>query len=309
MSLLRFSRIQKTKGDSIESPFFEFNKSLVLYIFVHQLVHKLYSHFINPSENLIRVLILKTRLIAASLHFLTSAIIISIFLSIVYLIWYPAPFHIIHSVFDAVKIALVVDLVLGPFLTLVVFNTRKPRSELIRDLSMIFLIQISALSWGIHITHKVRPVFLVFQDDTFYSIIKEDIKAENLIDGISLPAIWQQPIWLYIEPLSSEEAIQRVDKITKGEKIQGEMYKAEKYRPLVLQIDNTYKQDIIKHAMSGTKLLTTMTWGNSLRDFLQIQNGKVEDYLYYPMINPGKYDGIIAFKTNDFSYAGLINQR
>ncbi|MCW8909095.1 MAG: hypothetical protein OQK76_00600 [Gammaproteobacteria bacterium] len=251
--------------------------------------------------------ILKTRLVAAGSHFLVSAFVISLFLCVVYFIWYPEPFHRIHSVFDAVKIALVVDLVLGPFLTLVVFNTLKPRSELIRDLSIIVLLQISALAWGVHITHKVRPVFLVFQGDTFYSIIKEDIKLENLNKNLSLPAIWQQPEWIYIEPLSSEKAIQNMDYVTRGEKIKGEMYKAEKYRPLTLQMSSIYMQDILKHSMSGSKLLTTMNWSDSLKEFLRIQNGKVEDYLFYPMINPGKFDGIIVFDKKDFSFVGLIN--
>ena len=107
-------------------------------------------------------MILKTRVIAAGLHFIVSFIVISIALSIIYFIWYPKPFYIIHSVFDAVKVALIVDLVLGPFLTFVVFNLSKPRLELIRDLSIIVLLQVVALSWGLHITHKMRPDFFCF---------------------------------------------------------------------------------------------------------------------------------------------------
>ena len=251
---------------------------------------------------------MKTRLTAAGIHFLLSASVIFLFLSVIYLIWYPEPFHTIHSVFDAVKIALLVDLVLGPFLTLVIFNLRKPRSELIRDISIIILIQFSALIWGMHITHKMRPVFMVFQGDTFYSIIKEDIKIDVLNENISPPAIWQQPEWAYIEPLNSEEAIQRMDNVVRGKLIKGEMYQANKYRPLSMQIDSLYMQDILNHTMSGSKLLNTMTWGQQIEQFLQIQNRTIEDLLFYPVINPGKFDGIIIFNKNDFSFAGLINQ-
>ena len=250
---------------------------------------------------------MKTRLVAAGSHFLVSALVISLFLCIVYLIWYPEPFHTIHSVFDAVKIALIVDLVLGPFLTLVIFNVLKPRSELIRDISIIILIQVSALLWGIHITYKMRPIFMVFQEDSFYSIIKEDIKLEDINTNLSLPAIWQRPEWVYIEPLSSEEAIQRMDDIIRKGRIQSEMYQANKYRPLSMQMNSPYIQDILNHAISGSKLIDTMTWGQQTQQLMHSQNGVLEDYLFYPVINPGKFDGIIVFDKKDFSFVGLMN--
>ena len=249
---------------------------------------------------------MKTRLTAAGLHFLISALVISLFLSVVYFIWYPEPFHTIHSVFDAVKIALAVDLVLGPFLTLVIFNVLKPRSELIRDISIIILIQISALTWGVHITHKMRPVFLVFQADTFYSIIKEDINLDSLNENSPPPAFWQQPEWVYIDPLSSEEAIQRMDDVAHGKQVKGEMYQASKYRPLPVQMNSVHMQDILKHTMSGSKLLNTRTWGQQIEQFLQKHNGMIEDYLFYPVINPGIFDGIIVFNKKDFSFISLI---
>ena len=250
---------------------------------------------------------MKTRLTAAGIHFLGSAIIISLFLSVVYFIWYPQPFYIIHSVFDAVKVALVVDLILGPFLTLVIFNLEKPRSELTRDISIIILIQLSALSWGMHITHKMRPVFFVFQDDTFYSLIKEDIDLETLNKKMNPPQIWQQPKWAYIEPLSPEESFQRMDDVIHGKIVDGLMYQADKYRPLSLQQDNKYRQDIINHAIGSSTLLNSNTWGGEVEQFLQAQTGTINDYLFFPIENPGKYSGIIIFNKHDFSFAGLIN--
>ena len=88
--------------------------------------------------------------------------------------------------------------------------------------------------------------------------------------------------------------------------IKGEMYKADKYRPLPIQMNSIYMQNILKHTMSGSKLLNTTTWGKQIEQFLQTQNGVIKDYLFYPMINPGKFDGIIIFNKKDFSFAGLI---
>lgn len=250
---------------------------------------------------------LRNRFAAAGLHFIVSASIIALFLSVVYLIWYPEPFHTIHSVFDAVKIALLVDLVLGPFLTFIVFNTRKPRAVLYRDLLIIFTIQISALIWGIHVTHKMRPIFMVFQGDTFYSIIKQDIELDDLNETLSPPVFWRKPDWVYIEPLQSEEAIQRMQDVLQITPIVGEMYQTEKYKALSLHNNSPYFKDILDQSMYYTVLTNSKTWADKVSEFLRLENGIIEDYLFYPMINPGKFDGIIIFNKKDFSFAGLIN--
>ena len=250
---------------------------------------------------------MKTRLAAAVLHFLASVIVISLFLSVVYFIWYPRPFYIIHSVFDAVKIALIVDLILGPFLTLVIFNISKPRSVLIRDISIIVLFQIVALSWGVHITHKMRPVLFVFQDETFYSMTKEDINLDEMNASMTLPAIWQKPKFVYVEPLSSEEAMQRLDVITHGGMVEGKMYQAADYKPLSLQMDSVYMQDVLNHDTSYEVLLKSRYWGGKVEQFLKVQAGQGKDYLFYSIENPGTYSGIIIYNKEDFSYAGLMD--
>ena len=250
---------------------------------------------------------MKTRFVAAGSHFLASVFVISIFLSVVYFIWYPKPFYIIHSVFDAVKITIVVDLILGPFLTLVIFNVLKPRAELIRDISIIVLFQLVALSWGIHITHKMRPVFLVFQGDTFYSIIQKEIDVEGLSENVSLPTIWQQPESIYIEPLRGEEAIRHMDDFIKGKGIKGEMYQTKRYMPLSMQMHSKDMQDILNHATAYTVLLRSKTWKNKLKQFLESEDSVGEDYLFYSIENPGTYSGIIIYNKEDFSFAGLMD--
>ncbi|VAW80733.1 hypothetical protein MNBD_GAMMA15-136 [hydrothermal vent metagenome] len=248
---------------------------------------------------------MKARLAAAGLHFLASAFVISLSLYVIYFIWYPNPFYTMHSVFDAVKIVLAVDLVLGPFLTLVIFNTSKPRKELIRDISIILIIQVSALTWGMHVTYKMRPTFFVFQADTFYPIIREDIDLENLNKEVSPPAIWQSPVTIYIEPLKGMDAIQRLKEAAKGGGLTGEMYKTEKYKPLSLKTDNEYRQDIISQAMSYDFLQKSKTWKSGVEELVLSQGGVIEDYLFYPVEND-RFRGLIAFKKTDFSIAGLV---
>ncbi len=153
----------------------------------------------------------------------------------------------------------------------------------------------------------MRPVFLVFQGETFYTMIKEDIKLDDLSENVSLPSILQRIKPVYVEPLSSEDAIQRMDTITHGGMVEGEMYQVANYKPLSMKMDNAYMQDILNHATSYTVLLKSKTWKKKVEQFLKSHGGRGEDYLFYSIENPGKFTGIIIFNKKDFSFAGLVD--
>ena len=249
---------------------------------------------------------MKNRLAAAGAHFLVSAFIILLFLSVVYFIWYPSPFDTMHSVFDAVKIVLVVDLLLGPFLTFVVFNVKKPRPELIRDLCIVFLMQVSAFVWGIHITYDMRPGFLVFQGDTFYSVIKKDIDSDQLNENMSLPTFWQQPRLVYIEPLKGGAGVKFMEKII-GNGGDGLFNDAEKYQPLDIEKSNVFLKDVMSHTLQKSTLLRSDINKLAVEEFLHSHGGVFEDYLFFPVENGNEYVGIIIFNKSDFSMEGVFD--
>ena len=105
---------------------------------------------------------MKTRQKAAGIHLVVSitiALIIGLVFSLVY---FPGYYF---SAFDGWRrffLIVGVDVVLGPLLTLVIFNTKKPRTELIRDVSIIALIQICALVYGLYVFTATRPVYTVY---------------------------------------------------------------------------------------------------------------------------------------------------
>ena len=91
-----------------------------------------------------------------------------------------------------------------------------------------------------------------------------------------------------------------------GERITGAMYQAERYRPLSLQMDSQYMQDIIHKSTEYTVLLNSKTWKSKVEKFLSANEGDGEDYLFYSMENAGDFSGIIIFNRKDFSFAGLM---
>lgn len=100
-----------------------------------------------------------------------------IFLLLGYLIlfhWYPDFFFASDGGWQGIRIVAFVDLVLGPVLTLVVFNRAKPKTELRRDLAIIGTIQAVCLSAGVWVVYSERPVAMVFSDGSFQSMTIDD---------------------------------------------------------------------------------------------------------------------------------------
>ncbi|MGE6390963.1 hypothetical protein ACQKDP_10315 [Psychrobacter pacificensis] len=68
---------------------------------------------------------------------------------------------------------LIVDLISGSLSTLVVY--KKHKKTLKMDLTIIALIQLSALSYGLYSVYEARPVFIAYVVDRFDLVRANDI--------------------------------------------------------------------------------------------------------------------------------------
>jgi hypothetical protein len=94
------------------------------------------------------------------------------------LVWYPDPYFEAIDAGRLILILVAVDVVMGPLITLIVFNLKKP--ELKRDLTIVVLLQLAALVYGMHAVFIARPVYAVFNVDRF------DVVAASEIDPAEL---------------------------------------------------------------------------------------------------------------------------
>lgn len=122
----------------------------------------------------------KDRLQASSIHLGLSLVIALLTAMLVFGLWYPYPYREISGGRELFLIVVMVDVILGPLITLAVFNRAKPWSELRRDLSIVALIQLSALGYGVWTVFVARPVHLVFEYDRFRVVHAVDIPSELL---------------------------------------------------------------------------------------------------------------------------------
>ena len=77
-------------------------------------------------------------------------------------------------------LVLVVDVVCGPLLTLVLASPRKSRRERWLDFSLVGLIQLTALGYGLHSVWAARPVALVFEVDRLVVVTANQLQADAL---------------------------------------------------------------------------------------------------------------------------------
>lgn len=124
------------------------------------------------------------------IHLALSILIALTVIGLVFFIWYPTPLHKAVGVIQIFPILLVVDVVLGPLLTLLVYKEGK--KTLVMDLSVIALLQLSALGYGLWIVAEGRPAWLAFAVDHFELVRVLDIDQRKL-DTTALE--YRAPSW------------------------------------------------------------------------------------------------------------------
>lgn len=99
---------------------------------------------------------------AFAVHFAASFVIFLILLVMIFNVWYPGVFFDSEQGWKAILLIVGVDLVLGPLLTLIVFNPAKKSLKF--DLAVIAILQLSALLAGSFVINERRPVAFVSFD-------------------------------------------------------------------------------------------------------------------------------------------------
>lgn len=146
---------------------------------------------------------------ASFIHLSLSAAIATTVLTLMLLLWYAPPFFSAVGGQYVLLILLGVDITLGPLVTLFIFNQKKSRKALTFDLSVIAILQISAMIYGMSIMFHARPVFVVFSKDSFDLVTANTLNNEDIAKAIypdyrSLPLTG--PIYVYSEmPTDTKE--------------------------------------------------------------------------------------------------------
>ncbi|WP_339413880.1 TfpX/TfpZ family type IV pilin accessory protein [Pseudomonas sp. EA_35y_Pfl2_R5] len=116
------------------------------------------------------------------IHLSLSAVLAVPAVLLVFKLWYPAPLHVAVGVTKIFLLLLLVDVVLGPLLTLLVYKPGK--KTLVLDLTVIAMLQLSALCYGLWVVAEGRPAWLVFNSDRFDLVRVLDIDGRKLSSAL-----------------------------------------------------------------------------------------------------------------------------
>ena len=134
-------------------------------------------------------------------HLFISFLIALLVIVLVFFIWYPSPLAIAVGVTYIFLMLLIIDVILGPLLSLLVYKEGKKTLKF--DLSTIILIQIAALCYGVFSIEQGRPAWLVYNVDRFELVRKNELINTNIQQA---QPQFQQPSWFKPQYAATEFA-------------------------------------------------------------------------------------------------------
>lgn len=137
------------------------------------MVHHTIMSFVSPS-------FWKDRFQASAIHLTVSLTIALLAGLLVFGLWYPYPYREISGGRELFVIVVTVDVILGPLITLAIFNRAKPWCQLRFDLAVVALLQLVALGYGLWTVFVARPVHLVFEYSRFSVVHAIEVPQELL---------------------------------------------------------------------------------------------------------------------------------
>jgi hypothetical protein len=266
---------------------------------------------------------MKVRLKAFAYHLCISAVVVAIALTLIFVFWYRPPFSYVQNVYGVVITLLSVDLVVGPLLTFAVYNPAKKKLK--TDLTLIGIMQVAALAYGLIVCYQSRPIYSVYNDGMFSTVMKGDYLAKELAStpesnpyldypvlgtvwvGAAKPAKLSKQDELFIEYSSPfGGGLRLIPRFY----VPYEQVAAEAAKSGKLASDLVYKAGIQPPAVAEGKVkpeATTATQVDAVRNFAGSFGLPLDKVVLLPLIGPDK-TGIVALEAGTGKRLGAIGE-
>ena len=149
---------------------------------------------------------MKLKLKPAVLHFIFSLAVFLIPLGLIATYWFPQPYFWNSGGWQGLRLIAIIQLILGPVLVLLVSSKVKSRKAMIFDVSLITIVQITALILGTLTIYSQRPVAVVYYSGFFEAKIEEDYAEQEFsTDELSAFSSISPPLIYVTSPDTEEE--------------------------------------------------------------------------------------------------------
>lgn len=240
-----------------------------------------------------------SRLYAFSIHIILSALIFCSVSYMLVVLWYPDIFFTIDGGLKGLKLIALVDIVVGPLLTLILY--RKGKKGLKLDMAFICVLQLIFLLYGIWVLYSHRPAALVFYRDTFYSMGVEKFEhQQNGLEKIRYTA-GGIPGYVAVHLPDDWDKVRELRRMAtaKGEAL---FAQAEYYAPLAAQ-----RQRIIASGRDLAEyLLHNPDANKEMNQWLGNHGGRMDDFVYIPVVSRFK-NTILALDSESGDIRGVVD--
>lgn len=135
---------------------------------------------------------------AFGIHLLISVFVFIVLAAIIIFVWYPGFLFKTDGGWQGIRLIAGIDLILGPLLTLIVYNSSK--KSLTFDLSCIAIVQILALAYGTHLVYSERPIAVIFADGHFITASQNSYSFYGInTESINIIQKNKKPVWIYVD--------------------------------------------------------------------------------------------------------------
>jgi len=227
------------------------------------------------------------RFSAFAIHLGISLVIFAILGFIIIEYWYPDFFFTADGGWQGIRIVALVDLVLGPTLTLVVYKKGKPSLKF--DLTAIGVFQAVCLAAGVWVVFSERPLAMMYADGFFQTMTADDYleAGKPVPDFADFPG---RPPWISVQ-LPEDPTAQ--SKIRNESKMRGRSIKlaADFYVPFSPEHVDRQRDGITQGEIEriGAEVF---------EEFVKDHGGAVHDYLFLPFGT--RYEqALMAFRKSD----------
>jgi len=132
--------------------------------------------------------------------------------ALIFLVWFPDPFQTMVGGTKLFELVVLCDLVLGPLISLVIYDRTKARWKLVMDYSIIGVIQVAAMIYGVYIVAGTRPVYVAFNKDRIEVVTAREIEDQELAAArdtayADLPLDGPRLVAVQVPPQEQQEAL------------------------------------------------------------------------------------------------------
>ena len=149
---------------------------------------------------------------AFGIHFAATLVVALLAAALIFLVWYPAPFGTMVGGLELFMLITGCDLALGPLISLIIYNSRKSRLALVIDYTVVGVVQVAALVYGVYAVSQARPAYVAFVKDRLEVIAAGEIAEKDLLEAkgskYASPSI-RGPVLVatFVKPEDSNDAL------------------------------------------------------------------------------------------------------